>query len=791
MGLVQTKIEISVETSPQLIESLHMAREVALKTDVAEVLPAHLLLAMLEDDESSFLLDAYGVDFKKIRMQLGKVVQDQATPKSFEQHAVFSPAIEQIMQHAREQAQKNALAEVDSNLILAVILSEENSFAGKMLSPYDLDTSGVLQYLELREGKTVHIDPLPSSPSRPETPQPKTPQPETSDKNAPRTAPQAPPEGAGTKAADAATPSPPPPSAHQGRPPANAPSSRPPPVAKLPQTPPPAPSSPGTSAAPSPAQPANPYAASSSQAGADNRPAASRQSAPPAVPGAPEAATTPKARRVLKDAGPSNAPRSPEASRSPGPPPMPQGQPDAQMHSAPTPAPSAPAAPAMPPANAGNRTPAPEQPLEPGLTGLSSKLQALSETATGAGAETGSQARTAARAQTPAKPDPAPSGAAPSRLRSLFGSIGKKNKEQTAQTGTNGTSEEKRGSQQSAWNMAKPLADNQPQTPPETPPASQTPAKTAAPRPGLAPTAANNNQNPDLLKTEFVPQQGPPPASEAPQTFKEAPGTDPASPSPTAPLNTPPPNATHANNPPAASVEQLVAPTNGTRAGGSPTGAPYSEQAAPPAGQHNRPAKRRRTAPSSLGTNESLSATGSVLEKGRLIEAVPRKMKVNKASRAEVRITRDQLDEINREFEDLSASHIHELAVTEAMTVQLRAPGSGFHIENLSPQTQWIDRNQRHINDADFGVWRWNVTPVKSGKSRLQLVISARTVDDEGNIHIADIPDKIIELAITRDYGNTLKKAGFIALLVLASLALGRYGETAYQWASMLVAKYL
>ena len=140
-----------------------MAREVALKSDVAEVLPAHLVLAMLEDDESSFLLDAYGVDFDKIRTQLGKVVQKQVKPKSPDRHAVFSAGIESIMQHAREQAQKNALAEVDSNLILAVILSEKPGFLQGMLAPYDLDTSGVLQYLELREGKTVNIDPLPST----------------------------------------------------------------------------------------------------------------------------------------------------------------------------------------------------------------------------------------------------------------------------------------------------------------------------------------------------------------------------------------------------------------------------------------------------------------------------------------------------------------------------------------------------------------------------------------------------------------------------------------------------
>ncbi|MCF6199858.1 MAG: hypothetical protein L3J67_10780, partial [Hyphomicrobiaceae bacterium] len=162
MGLVQAKIETAIETSPQLIESLHMARQVALKTKVSQVLPEHLQLAMLEDDESSFLLEAYGVDFKKIRVQLAKQAKKYSHPGTPGQKAVFSPQIETIMQHAREQAQKNALGEVDSNLVLAVMLSEEGGFLLKQLTPYDLDSSGVLQYLELREGKTVTITPLPN-----------------------------------------------------------------------------------------------------------------------------------------------------------------------------------------------------------------------------------------------------------------------------------------------------------------------------------------------------------------------------------------------------------------------------------------------------------------------------------------------------------------------------------------------------------------------------------------------------------------------------------------------------
>jgi hypothetical protein len=178
---------------------------------------------------------------------------------------------------------------------------------------------------------------------------------------------------------------------------------------------------------------------------------------------------------------------------------------------------------------------------------------------------------------------------------------------------------------------------------------------------------------------------------------------------------------------------------------------------------------------------QHMSATGSVLEKGRLVENVPRRMRVDRPSEAEVRITRAQMNEIASEFAARQTSHMHELTLTEAMSVQLRAPGGGFHIENLSPQTQWIDRNQRHVDDADFGVWRWNVTPRKAGRARLQLVVSARTVDEEGTIHIADVPDKIIDISVLGDPVRFVKRSGLIALVGIGGVLAGHYAGQVWQ----------
>ena len=632
MGLVQAKIEIAIETSPQLIESLHMARQVALQTEVAQVLPEHLQLAMLEDDESSFLLEAYGVDFKKVRAQLAKQAKKLSQPGSPGQQAVFSPHIETIMQHARVQAQKNALGEVDSNLVLAVMLSEKSGFLGKQLAPYDLDCSGVLQYLELREGKTVNIDPLSPLKSLNAAAPPKAVAPPVN--IAPASAQQVP---AATIAAPIVAP-------------IVAPVETPAPLNQPPTNPPMAPAQQQVHAPTAPLQ-TNPSV---------QPPPPPMVSAPPAVQKTLQTEPVPaqfrqsQVAQVAQVAQPTNTPAQPPAQKPPA-----QKLPHPATQKA-----------------------APQEP----------HLRTMPPPISNPDAYTGS---VAAPENPPSTPEPAPS-----KLRSLFSSFGRKNKAQSATEANTGPITERVPSSQSAIKATNNNVQN----------------------PAPATNLISPPQSVDTLLNR-------PPLPEQPQTIE----------------------ALH-------SSAQL----------------------------RNKPAKRRRATPDSLGANESLSATGSVLEKGRLVENIPRHMKVNIPTPAEVRITRTQMDEISSEFENLSSSHIHELAVTEAMTVQLRAPGGGFHIENLSPQTQWIDRNQRHINDADFGAWKWNVTPTTSGKSRLQLVISARTVDDEGTIHIADIPDKIIELGIARDHRNIAKKTGIIALVAITSLVLGKYGEAALHGLSQL-----
>ncbi len=157
-------------------------------------------------------------------------------------------------------------------------------------------------------------------------------------------------------------------------------------------------------------------------------------------------------------------------------------------------------------------------------------------------------------------------------------------------------------------------------------------------------------------------------------------------------------------------------------------------------------------------------------------------MRVDVPVTVEVRIARGDREGLETGMAGGGRVRRHDLVVTEAMTVQLRAPAGGFHIESLSPQTQWLDRNSRHIGDSDFGSWRWSVRPTRRGKNRLQLVVSARTVDERGLVAEAGLPDRVFDISVRINYRKTAARVGGWAIAAVIGGVLARYGEIAVNW---------
>lgn len=202
---------------------------------------------------------------------------------------------------------------------------------------------------------------------------------------------------------------------------------------------------------------------------------------------------------------------------------------------------------------------------------------------------------------------------------------------------------------------------------------------------------------------------------------------------------------------------------------------PYGQMTPPPAPASSMPqmtAPRSRTAPPA----DAQMKPRAKAETGQLAENIPRAMRVGVTERVEIRIAKAAVKAITEGLEGGGVAWRHEVTITQAMSVRLRAPDGGFFIETVSPETQWIE-NQLGFAADDFASWRFLITPQSRGWSNLQIVVSARTIGADGLAAETALPDQVVEVKVRTNYKRTfLRWMGWI-LAAIAGGALAKFGE--------------
>jgi hypothetical protein len=156
------------------------------------------------------------------------------------------------------------------------------------------------------------------------------------------------------------------------------------------------------------------------------------------------------------------------------------------------------------------------------------------------------------------------------------------------------------------------------------------------------------------------------------------------------------------------------------------------------------------------------------------MEAIPRRMRVGAATVAQVRINRDKIESLMHLLAAGRApAPAADALVARVLSVRLLAPDGGFAIEAESAETQWIEASPKQGQEDHVG-WRWAVTPLASGRRRLQLMVAARAVGRDGIGPEASPPDRIIEIAVRPNRLRRLVRWVAFLLLFAAAVGLGR-----------------
>jgi hypothetical protein len=156
----------------------------------------------------------------------------------------------------------------------------------------------------------------------------------------------------------------------------------------------------------------------------------------------------------------------------------------------------------------------------------------------------------------------------------------------------------------------------------------------------------------------------------------------------------------------------------------------------------------------------------------------------------EARVGKAELQALAKGLEGGGSAYRHEVVVTKAMSVRLRAADGGFWVETVSPETQWIDAALGTTTE-DFANWRWTVTPRLRGRRRLQLLVSARTIGADGVAAETALPDQVIEVKVRTNYrASAVRWAGWLIAATAGGL-LAKFGEDFYAASAKMAARIM
>lgn len=161
------------------------------------------------------------------------------------------------------------------------------------------------------------------------------------------------------------------------------------------------------------------------------------------------------------------------------------------------------------------------------------------------------------------------------------------------------------------------------------------------------------------------------------------------------------------------------------------------------------------------------------VERGPLVEAIPRRMQLDVTSEGEVRIAQERIENLVAALAGRSRPQVSEPVLMRALSVRLRVQDGRFHVEPLTPETQWLDLAPQYPS-AEPLLWRWAITPRAKGKGRLVLLVSMRSVGADGSSEEVGPPDRIVEIKIRGRAGRKLVRRLLLATALVGAFMLGR-----------------
>jgi hypothetical protein len=179
-------------------------------------------------------------------------------------------------------------------------------------------------------------------------------------------------------------------------------------------------------------------------------------------------------------------------------------------------------------------------------------------------------------------------------------------------------------------------------------------------------------------------------------------------------------------------------------------------------------------------------AEASNFDPKALVSEFPKRMRVGKPITVGVRVPRHQLEAWSGGGSDPAT--MSRQVITKAMMMRLKAAGSGFTVENASPETQWSQGYDGPLSD-DIVSWRWIVTPHRSGRQTLQLNGATRVVGRDGLAAERPLPPQRVTIRVSPNYLGLARRVVTWGAIAATAGALGYFADGLFDMGRSVLAQ--
>ena len=163
-------------------------------------------------------------------------------------------------------------------------------------------------------------------------------------------------------------------------------------------------------------------------------------------------------------------------------------------------------------------------------------------------------------------------------------------------------------------------------------------------------------------------------------------------------------------------------------------------------------------------------------ELGAIADHLPRRIRTHATRRVELRLPRALFTEQGIAVPGPNVALRADFGLSRAVTMRLTSAGRRLSIEPRAAETVWIIPGGPEPDGGEL-VWRWDMTGLEPGRTRMHVTTTVRTITPDGSSAEAPVFDKVADVRVTPRYARRIGTVVTVLFAIAGGAAAGALGH--------------